>query len=265
MVVSERTFTGDWWRQHPDRGPRVQPAHRVRHEIDLGDALVGVQPVPSCAAAIRGGERSASGPGERPPRRSTTARSHRRAVLSGRTRLADVRRPVRISTNDDDRATRVPHREQDRRRYRRPQGHMTGLIDHEHLTSSCRLLRRAADLRLPASGQRARRDQAVGRSAGRLRRVLLRGRPARDHRAAGPRDAAPAHAGDRRAVPRAGHRSGARDDLRAEPRARPHRIGVGAGLFHRLRPGLADDAVQGQVAEAGCATPRRSACSPTRC
>ena len=44
--------------------------------------------------------------------------------------------------------------------------------------------------------------------------------------------------------PGTGHR------LRAEPRTRARRIIVGAGLFHRIRASVADDAVQGQVAEA---------------
>ena len=55
------------------------------------------------------------------------------------------------------------------------------------------------------------------------------------------------------------------DGLRPEPRARARRIGLGAGLFHRVRPGVADDAVQGQVAEGRRPTPRRSGCSPIRC
>ena len=55
------------------------------------------------------------------------------------------------------------------------------------------------------------------------------------------------------------------DHLRAEPRARPRRTRLGAGLFHRFRAGVADDAVQGQVAEGGQPTPPPSGCSPTRC
>ena len=35
------------------------------------------------------------------------------------------------------------------------------------------------------------------------------------------------------------------------PRARAHPVGVGAGLLHRLRAGIADDAVQGQVDASG--------------
>ena len=66
---------------------------------------------------------------------------------------------------------------------------------------------------------------------------------------AGPRPVAAAHAGHRRAVPGAGHRPAALHDLRAEPRARARRTRLGAGLFHRFRAGVADDAVQGQVAE----------------
>ena len=56
---------------------------------------------------------------------------------------------------------------------------------------------------------------------------------------------------DRRAVPGDGHRPVPGDHLRAEPRARPRRTRLGAGMFHRVRPGVADDAVQGQVAEGG--------------
>ena len=66
-----------------------------------------------------------------------------------------------------------------------------------------------------------------------------------------PDTAAAPHARDGRAVPGAGHRPVPGDHLRAEPRARPRRTGLGAGMFHRFRAGVADDAVQGQVAEGG--------------
>ena len=55
----------------------------------------------------------------------------------------------------------------------------------------------------------------------------------------------------RRPVSGARRRPGPQHDLRAEPRPRPHPTGLGAGLLHRLRSGLPDDAVQGQVDEAG--------------
>ena len=42
------------------------------------------------------------------------------------------------------------------------------------------------------------------------------------------------------------------DHLRAEPCARAHRTVLGARLFHRVRPGRPDDAVQGQVGRTGC-------------
>ena len=93
--------------------------------------------------------------------------------------------------------------------------------------------------------------QAVGGPAGRVRRLLLRRRPARDHDPAGSGHAAPPHPRDRRAVPGDGHRPVPGHHLRAEPRARPRRTRLGAGLFHRFRAGVADDAVQGQVAEGG--------------
>ena len=83
------------------------------------------------------------------------------------------------------------------------------------------------------------------------RRLFLRRRPARHHRRPGSRGAATPDAGDRRPVPGAGHRSGPQHRFRAKPRSRAHPAGVGAGLLHRLRAGVADDAVQGQVAAPG--------------
>ncbi len=87
--------------------------------------------------------------------------------------------------------------------------------------------------------------------AGRVRRLLLRRRPARDHDPAGPRHASAPHTRDGRAVPGDGDRPVPGDHLRAEPCARPHRTHLGAGVFHRFRAGVADDPVQGQVAEGG--------------
>ena len=52
--------------------------------------------------------------------------------------------------------------------------------------------------------------------------------------------------------------------VRAEPRARARPAGLGARLHHRLRRGQPDDAVQGQVGQAGCRPRRPSGCSPTR-
>ena len=66
-----------------------------------------------------------------------------------------------------------------------------------------------------------------------------------------PELSATAHPDHRRAVPGARHRPESQHHLRAEPRARARRTRLGAGLFHRFRAGVADDAVQGQVAEAG--------------
>ena len=54
------------------------------------------------------------------------------------------------------------------------------------------------------------------------------------------------------------------DPVRAEPRARARPAAVGARLPHRLRRGLPDDPVQGQVGQAGRRTGPRSGCSPTR-
>jgi len=108
---------------------------------------------------------------------------------------------------------------------------MTGLIHHEQLIASCRLLRVQ-----PTSD-----SLHLGNALGAIKQwVDLQ--DAFDayfcvvdlHAITVPQDPATLRrrtlvtAG---AVPRAGHRSVARDDLRAEPRTRPHRAGVGAGCF----------------------------------
>ncbi|EUA07081.1 tryptophan--tRNA ligase [Mycobacterium xenopi 4042] len=90
-------------------------------------------------------------------------------------------------------------------------------------------------------------DQTLGGAAGRLRPVFLRRGFARDHRPPGPGGVAAPHAGHRSAVPGVGYRPGPQHDLRAKPCARPYATGLGAGLFHGFRSGVADDAVQRQV------------------
>ena len=105
----------------------------------------------------------------------------------------------------------------------------------------------------------------LGRAAGDPRRHLLRRRPARDHRRARPGGAARAHPPHGGAVPRRRRRPGALGAVRAEPRARARRAGLGARLPHRLRRGRPDDAVQGQGPEAGQRPGPPSGCSPTRC
>src|SRR6476661_6159713 len=75
----------------------------------------------------------------------------------------------------------------------------------------------------------------MGRPPGRVRRLLLRRRPARDHDPAGPRNASPPHTRDGRAVPRDGDRPVPGDHIRPESCARPHRTHLGAGVFHRFR------------------------------
>ena len=92
--------------------------------------------------------------------------------------------------------------------------------------------------------------------AGRPRRLLLRRRPARDHRRARPRRRCASAPGSTAAQYLAGgRRPRALDALRAEPRARARPAGVGAAVHHRLRRGQPDDAVQGQV---GARAPTRA-------
>ena len=132
------------------------------------------------------------------------------------------------------------------------------------MSATTRVLRHPAHRRFVPSRQLPRRRPAVGGPAGDPRRLLLRGRPARDHGAAGPGGAAPPHP-DRgraavrgRAGPRALHR------VRPEPRARACRAGLGAELPDRLRRGQPDDPVQGQGGQGRRRRRPASACSPTR-
>ena len=96
-----------------------------------------------------------------------------------------------------------------------------------------------------------------------VRDVLLRRRPARDHRGARPRRCCGRGPGSTAAQYLAAGVDPERSDaVRAEPHRRAHPAAVGAGLPHRLRRGQPDDAVQGQVARAAAAC--RWGCSPTR-
>ena len=126
-------------------------------------------------------------------------------------------------------------------------------------------VRHAADRRLAAPRQLPRRAAPVGRAAGRPRRVLLRRRPARDHGRARPREAAPAHPGDRGAVPRRRRRPRRSARCSCSRHVPAHtQLRVGPRLHHRLRRGQPDDAVQGQVRPRRAATRPASGCSPTR-
>ena len=95
--------------------------------------------------------------------------------------------------------------------------------------------------------QLPRRDEAIRRDAGRGHRDdLLHGRPARHHRLAGPREAAPRHARTLRRVHRRRARPGDLHPLQPVPGRRAHAAGLDLQL--RRADGLdeADDAVQGQ-------------------
>ena len=97
------------------------------------------------------------------------------------------------------------------------------------------------------------------------RRLLLRRRPARDHRRARPGACCASAPGARRpsTSPAASTRSGR--TLFVQSHVAEHAAaGLGARLHHRLRRGRPDDPVQGQVGQAAPRAPP-SACSPTRC
>ncbi len=81
------------------------------------------------------------------------------------------------------------------------------------------------------------------------RRVLLRRRPARDHGAAGPGAAAPPVQGRGSAAARGRARPEAVHGVRAEPRPRARRAGLGLSLHDRVRRGQPDGPVQGQVGQ----------------
>ena len=85
----------------------------------------------------------------------------------------------------------------------------------------------------------------VGRP-GRRRHHLLRGRPARPHRAPGPGRAAGPHPRAGPAAPGRRHRPRPVDPLRPEPRARAHRALVDPRVHRRHRRAAAHDPVQGQ-------------------
>ena len=107
------------------------------------------------------------------------------------------------------------------------------------MTQAPPLLGHAALRRLPARRQLHRRAAAVEGAADHPRRHLLRRRPARDHRAAGPGEAARGDPPHRGPVHRRGHRPGAVDPVRAVARARARRARLGAEHDHRLRRGRA--------------------------
>ncbi len=107
-------------------------------------------------------------------------------------------------------------------------------------------LRDAADERLPPPRQLPRCPRELGRAAARLRRLLLRRRPARPHRADRPGGAAPPHPGHRGAVHRRRRRPRDVGGLPAEPRRPAPRAGLGARLPDGGRRDEPDDAVQGQ-------------------
>ena len=125
--------------------------------------------------------------------------------------------------------------------------------------------RHPADRRLLPPRELPRRGPATGwRMQDDYDAFYMRRRPARDHGRAGPGDAAPAHPGGRRAAARGRARPAALHPVRAEPRARARAARLGDELPHRLRRGLPDDPVQGQVGQAGLRRGQRRACSPTR-
>ncbi|CAA9313847.1 MAG: Tryptophanyl-tRNA synthetase, partial [uncultured Friedmanniella sp.] len=110
-----------------------------------------------------------------------------------------------------------------------------------------RPLPRPADRGLPAPRQLPRGAAAVGAAAGLPRRVLRRGRPARADRRGRARGAGRPLAPQRRPDAGRRHRPGALDGVPAVRRARAHPADVGAVGDDGVRPGAADDPVQGQV------------------
>ena len=118
---------------------------------------------------------------------------------------------------------------------------------HRIRAASTRPLRDPADRGLLPLRQLPGCGSPVGGAAGRPRRVLLRGRPARDHGRVRPEGAAGAHPPLGRAAAGRRDRPGPVDAVRPVARARARPARLGARLPDRVRRGQPDDPVQGQV------------------
>ena len=207
-------------RSRAARGP-VRDGGRLRHQRARPAARAWARASRRWAA----GSRSTELDGRRIARVRLTPGA---AADAGRTRPGQAERP-----RPQDASRRVGTRPE-------PDAGRTGrMVAMPEPSRAPRPVRHAADRRLAAPRQLPRRAAAVGGPAGRPRDVLLRRRPARDHRRARPGRCCGRAPGSTAAqYLAAGRRPRAVDAVRAEPRAgaRPARLGARAASPASARP-----------------------------